>query len=284
VKRLIERLKNGLLKTRAGLEIEKFDPDLLEERLLAADFGLQATEQIIESIEKGRGRENWKETVRQTIYDILKTIEKPIRYYKTPFIMMFVGINGGGKTTTIGKLAYQYNQAGKSVILAAADTYRAAATGQLEIWAKRSDAKIVKQPEGSDPASVAFDACSSAKAKGADIVMIDTAGRLHTNDNLIRQLIKMKRVIKKIDRDAPHEIILVIDSTLGRNSLVQAEQFNNALGLTGIVLTKLDGSSKGGIVIDIAKELKIPVRYIGFGEKIEDLKPFDAREFSSALI
>ena len=282
--RLLERLKRSLLKTRTAVSIGKFDPELLEEKLLAADFGSDASDEIIETIKKIADKNNWKEAARKIVYESLIMVEKPIRYYKTPFVMMFVGINGGGKTTTIGKLAYQYNQAGRSVILAAADTYRAAATDQLEIWAKRSDAKIVKQPEGSDPSSVAFDACSSAKAKKADIVMIDTAGRLHTNENLTRQLVKMKRVIKKIDEDAPHEIILVIDSTIGRNSLIQAEQFDKALGLTGIVITKLDGTSKGGIIVDIAKELKIPIRYIGFGEKIEDLKAFDAKEFSNALI
>ncbi|GMT43193.1 MAG: hypothetical protein IEMM0003_0012 [bacterium] len=282
--RLLERLKRSLLKTRTAVSIGKFDPELLEEKLLAADFGSDASDEIIEAIKKIADKNNWKEAARKIVYESLIMVEKPIRYYKTPFVMMFVGINGGGKTTTIGKLAYQYNQAGRSVILAAADTYRAAATDQLEIWAKRSDAKIVKQPEGSDPSSVAFDACSSAKAKKADIVMIDTAGRLHTNENLTRQLVKMKRVIKKIDEDAPHEIILVIDSTIGRNSLIQAEQFDKALGLTGIVITKLDGTSKGGIIVDIAKELKIPIRYIGFGEKIEDLKAFDAKEFSNALI
>lgn len=281
---MLERLKRSLLKTRTAVSIGKFDPELLEEKLLAADFGSDASDEIIEAIKKIADKNNWKEAARKIVYESLIMVEKPIRYYKTPFVMMFVGINGGGKTTTIGKLAYQYNQAGRSVILAAADTYRAAATDQLEIWAKRSDAKIVKQPEGSDPSSVAFDACSSAKAKKADIVMIDTAGRLHTNENLTRQLVKMKRVIKKIDEDAPHEIILVIDSTIGRNSLIQAEQFDKALGLTGIVITKLDGTSKGGIIVDIAKELKIPIRYIGFGEKIEDLKAFDAKEFSNALI
>ena len=282
--RLLERLKRSLLKTRTAVSIGKFDPELLEEKLIAADFGSDASDEIIEAIKKIADKNNWKETARKIVYESLIMVEKPIRYYKTPFVMMFVGINGGGKTTTIGKLAYQYNQAGRSVILAAADTYRAAATDQLEIWAKRSDAKIVKQPEGSDPSSVAFDACSSAKAKKADIVMIDTAGRLHTNENLTRQLVKMKRVIKKIDEDAPHEIILVIDSTIGKNSLIQAEQFDKALGLTGIVITKLDGTSKGGIIVDIAKELKIPIRYIGFGEKIEDLKAFDAKEFSNSLI
>ncbi len=281
---MLERLKRSLLKTRTAVSIGKFDPELLEEKLLAADFGSDASDEIIEAIKKIADKNNWKEAARKIVYESLIMVEKPIRYYKTPFVMMFVGINGGGKTTTIGKLAYQYNQAGRSVILAAADTYRAAATDQLEIWAKRSDAKIVKQPEGSDPSSVAFDACSSAKAKKADIVMIDTAGRLHTNENLTRQLVKMKRVIKKVDEDAPHEIILVIDSTIGRNSLIQAEQFDKALGLTGIVITKLDGTSKGGIIVDIAKELKIPIRYIGFGEKIEDLKAFDAKEFSNALI
>ncbi len=281
---LWNKIKQSLSKTRSAIGIEKFDSELLEEKLLAADFGFESAGEIISAIEKGNDKTRWKETARSIIEKQLLAVEKPMRYYSKPFIMMFVGINGAGKTTTIGKLAYQYNQSGRSVVMAAGDTYRAAAIDQLEIWAKRSDARLVKQKSGSDSTSVAYDACASAKSRNDDIVMIDTAGRLHTNDNLTRELVKMKRVIKKIVTDAPHEIVLVLDSTIGQNSLVQAEKFNEALGITGIVVTKLDGTSKGGIILQIAKELKIPIRYIGFGETIEDLKTFDAKQFAQAII
>ncbi len=278
------RIKQGLSKTRSAIRIEKFDPELFEERLIAADFGFGAAGEIISAIEKSNDETDWKKTAKDIIYKQLLAVEKPMRYYSKPFIMMFVGINGAGKTTTIGKLAYQYDQSGRSVVIAAGDTYRAAAIDQLEIWAKLSDARLIKQDQGSDPSSVAYDACASARSKKDDIVMIDTAGRLHTNENLTKELVKMKKVIKKIDIDAPHEIVLVLDSTIGQNSLVQAKKFNEVLGITGIVVTKLDGTSKGGIILQIAKELKIPIRYIGFGEEIEDLKAFDAKQFAEAII
>jgi fused signal recognition particle receptor len=196
---------------------------------------------------------------------------------------MIVGINGVGKTTTIGKLAHGYIKSGKKVVIAAADTFRAAANEQLEIWAKRAGAEIIQQAHGSDPAAVAFDAVKSATSKGADIVIIDTAGRLHTKVNLMEELKKIRRVIQKQNPGAPHEVLLVMDATTGQNGLQQARQFSAAVGVTGIVLTKLDGTAKGGIVIAITKELKIPVRYIGVGERIDDLQPFDKKSFVEAL-
>ena len=196
---------------------------------------------------------------------------------------MVVGVNGVGKTTTIGKLAFNYKSAGKNVLIGAADTFRAAANEQLEIWAQRAGVTIIQQVQGSDPAAVAFDTVKAAQARNADVVIIDTAGRLHTKVNLMEELKKIKRVMKKCIEDAPHEVLLVIDASTGQNAIQQANQFNAAVGLTGLVVTKLDGTAKGGIIIAITRALKIPVRFIGVGEEIDDLQPFDSRAFIDAL-
>jgi fused signal recognition particle receptor len=200
-----------------------------------------------------------------------------------PYVVMVVGINGVGKTTSIGKLAHQYVRSGKKVVIAAADTFRAAANEQLEIWAKRAGAEIIQQSHGSDPAAVAFDAVKSASAKGADVVIIDTAGRLHTKVNLMEELKKIKRVVQRLDPASPHEVLLVIDASTGQNGVQQAKQFSAAVGVTGIILTKLDGTAKGGIVLAISKEMKLPVKFIGVGEQIDDLQPFDKKAFVDAL-
>jgi fused signal recognition particle receptor len=200
-----------------------------------------------------------------------------------PYVIMVVGVNGVGKTTTIGKLAFNYRTAGKKVLIGAADTFRAAANEQLEIWAQRAGVTIIQQVQGSDPAAVAFDTVKAAQARNADVVIIDTAGRLHTKINLMEELKKIKRVIKKCMEEAPHEVLLVIDASTGQNAIQQANQFNDAVGLTGLVVTKLDGTAKGGIIIAINRALKIPVRFIGVGEGIDDLQPFDSRAFIDAL-
>ena len=196
---------------------------------------------------------------------------------------MVVGVNGVGKTTTIGKLSHNYKSAGKNVLIGAADTFRAAANEQLEVWAKRAGVEIIQQLHGSDPAAVAFDTVQSAKARGADVVIIDTAGRLHTKTNLMEELKKIKRVITKVSSEAPHEVLLVLDATTGQNAIQQAKLFNEAVALTGLVITKLDGTAKGGVVFAVSNALKIPVKFIGVGEKIDDLQPFDSQKFVEAL-
>jgi fused signal recognition particle receptor len=247
---------------------------------------------LIEDVRQGLKRgelqepEKVKEFIKQEILRILKSGEKPlsIDFSQTkPFVTMVVGVNGGGKTTTIGKIARHYSSQGKKVMVGAADTFRAAAVEQLEVWANRVGADLIKQSKGSDPSAVAFDAIHAAKARGMDLVFIDTAGRLHTKVNLMEELKKVKRIISRECPGAPHEILLVLDATTGQNAISQAKLFNEAIGVTGIALTKLDGTAKGGIIIGITEELKIPVRYIGVGEGIDDLKEFNATEFVEAL-
>jgi fused signal recognition particle receptor len=299
-----EKLKTGLSKTHEGF-VEKIDQlllgkkeidqdvlDELEGLLFEADLGVKTSSQLIEGVRQGLKRgelqepEKVKEFIKQEILRILKSGEKPlsIDFSQTkPFVFMVVGVNGGGKTTTIGKIAYQYSSQGKKVLVGAADTFRAAAVEQLEIWANRVGADLIKQSKGSDPSAVAFDAIHAAKARGIDLVFIDTAGRLHTKVNLMEELKKVKRIVGRECPGAPHEILLVLDATTGQNAISQAKLFSEAVGVTGIALTKLDGTAKGGIIVGITEELKIPIRYIGVGEGIDDLKEFNATEFVQAL-
>jgi len=301
------KLKNGLAKTREGLvgkltrlvtmksTIDDDTLNQLEEILVAADVGVEATTKIIESIRlrvKEDGYNDSSELQQLLHNEIQKQFPNgpadPDSSTFTPdcvkaYVVLVVGINGVGKTTTIGKLAYEYRKAGNKVVIAAADTFRAAANEQLEIWAKRAGAEIVQQLHGSDPAAVAYDAVSSASARGADVVIIDTAGRIHTKVNLMEELKKIKRVIQKQNPWAPHEVFLVIDATTGQNGLRQAKQFSATVGVTGLILTKLDGTAKGGVALAIAQEMKIPVKFVGVGEQIDDLQPFDKKAFVEAL-
>jgi fused signal recognition particle receptor len=301
---LFEKLKEGLSKTRQGF-VEKIDhlltgrgavdQDLLDELegvLFSADLGVKTSGQLIEGVRKGLKRgdlqeaEKVKDFIRQEILRILQTGEKPlsIDFSQTkPFLFMVVGVNGVGKTTTIAKIAHHYSSQGKKVLIGAADTFRAAAVEQLEVWAKRVGADLIKQSKGSDPSAVAFDSVHAARARGMDLVFIDTAGRLHTKVNLMEELKKVKRIIAREHPGAPHEILLVLDATTGQNAISQATLFHEAIGVTGIALTKLDGTAKGGIIIGITDELKIPIRYIGVGEGMDDLREFNASEFVQAL-
>ncbi len=300
----IEKLKQGLSKTKKSLlgkitEIvglsKKIDQELLdklEEVLLKGDVGVNATEKIIQDLKNRVKEEKIEEP--QKIIDIMKdeifnilqnsqTSTKTLSRESKPLIIMIVGVNGTGKTTSIAKLAKLYSDQGKKVMVAACDTFRAAALEQLSIWAQRAGVDIVKSQPNQDPASVAFDAVKSALAKKIDVVIVDTAGRLHTKYNLMEELKKIKRVMGKSLEGAPQDVFLVLDATTGQNGISQAKMFDEAVGLTGIILAKLDGTAKGGIVIAIANELKIPVRYVGLGEKIDDLEEFDPKDFVEAL-
>jgi len=268
----------------------------IEELLITADIGVETSEQIIAALRTRVKKEKWENS--EDLYNLLREeiqnimVDSPsaandkiyeISDDKKPLVILVIGVNGVGKTTTIGKLAYNYKNAGKEVIIGAADTFRAAANEQLEIWAKRAEVDIVQQQQGSDPAAVAFDTLKSAQAKNKDVVIIDTAGRLHNKKHLMDELEKISRVMKKLRAEAPDEVFLILDATTGQNAIFQAKEFTKVAPITGIVLTKLDGTAKGGIVIPIANELKIPVRYIGVGEKIDDLQPFDAKIFVESL-
>jgi fused signal recognition particle receptor len=262
----------------------------LEETLIMADVGPSFTYELIEKMKEQARRtelgdaEVLRKVLRDTITDTLKKNEAPLRIPKNEHVtIMVVGVNGTGKTTTIGKLANTLKQDGTSVMLVAADTFRAAAIEQLEIWSRRVDAPLIKQKTGADPSAVVFDAIVAAKARKADVLIIDTAGRLHTKVNLMEELKKMKRIIERELPGAPHEILLVLDATTGQNAVVQAKMFNDEIGVTGIILTKLDGTAKGGVIIGIARELNIPIRYIGIGERLDDLKSFNSTEFVNAL-
>ncbi len=274
---------------------DKLGDDALEEienRLLGADAGIEASTQIVSHLrnEVMAGRLRNTEELRRALHEALVTLltpcEKPlvIPDHTRPFICMVAGVNGVGKTTTIGKLALRYQREGKKVILAAGDTFRAAAVNQLRTWAERAQVPLIAQEEGADSASVIFDAVQAAKARGADLVIADTAGRLHTQAHLMDELRKVKRVIQKQDGFAPHEVMLVVDATTGQNALNQALQFHEAIGLTGLTLTKLDGTAKGGILLAIARRLALPVRFIGVGEAPEDLEVFRAKDYSAALV
>ena len=266
--------------------------DELEDRLLLADAGVEATQSLMARLraEVNAGRvkseSQLREALKKTLLELLLPVAKPLQIppFIKPYILFVVGVNGVGKTTTIGKLALRFKQEGKSVLLAAGDTFRAAAVQQLQTWAQRVDVPILSQDAGADSASVIFDAVQSAKARGFDMVIADTAGRLHTQSHLMEELRKIKRVIQKHDPYAPHEVLLVVDGTTGANALNQALQFHEAIGLTGIAMTKLDGTAKGGVLLAIARRLSLPIRYIGVGEAVGDLLPFDAHAYVDALI
>ena len=297
------RLRDGLSRTRSKLSDglgavvlgrKEVDASLLEEvetQLLTADVGLEATDAIIDGLRARLGRkqladaDEFMAALREELRAILAPCDKPlvIDTSKKPFVILMVGVNGVGKTTTIGKLAKRYQSEGHSVMLAAGDTFRAAAVEQLQVWGERNAVQVVAQDTGSDSASVIFDAYQSAKAKGVDILIADTAGRLHTKDNLMTELEKIVRVLKKQDPRLPDEILLVLDSTTGQNALAQADSFHKSTTLTGLALTKLDGSAKGGVAFALAKRLGIPLRFIGVGEQIDDLRPFNAHDFVAAL-
>lgn len=294
-----QRLKQGLAKTRSGfadlfLGKKTLDKDLiddLEMQLLTADVGIEVTEKIIRDVTRRVERKELgdvravQEAVKNHMQSLLEPYAKPMNYLThKPFVLLMTGINGAGKTTTIGKLSRYFQEQGLKVMLAAGDTFRAAAVEQLQSWGERHNIPVIAQKTGADAASVAYDALGSAKAKQADVLIIDTAGRLHTQDHLMDELKKIKRVLKKIDPDAPHETLLVIDAGNGQNALRQAEQFHQAMQLDGIILTKLDGTAKGGIVFAITERLGLPIRYIGVGEQPGDLRPFNAQDFVSALL
>jgi fused signal recognition particle receptor len=259
--------------------------EALEELLLSADVGVAATEKIVLAVrERARRGESLRELVKQEIRRIFDAVEQPaIANGHKPHVTLIVGVNGTGKTTTIGKLANLLKASGKQPLVCAADTFRAAAVEQLEIWAKRAQVDIVRAKEGSDPAAVVFDAIQSGKAKGRDPVLVDTAGRLHNRVNLMNELDKIRRVAARAADGAPHEVLLVLDATVGQNGVQQAREFTNVAGVTGIVLTKLDGTAKGGVAVAIAHDLKLPIRYVGVGEGIDDLIPFSAQEYVDAL-
>ncbi len=267
--------------------------DSIEEALLTSDVGVDTTQKIIDRLEARVARDKYLNTdelnsiLREEIEDMLATgasaSNEPFDFSKKPYVMMVVGVNGVGKTTTIGKLAAQLKADGKRVILGAADTFRAAAVDQLVVWAERAGVEIVKQEMGADPASVAYDTVSSAVAKGADVVIIDTAGRLHNKVGLMNELTKIRNVMRKVVPDAPHEVLLVIDGSTGQNGFLQAREFVRSTDVTALAVTKLDGSAKGGVVIGISDQFRIPVRFIGVGEKIEDLKVFDSKEFIESI-
>lgn len=301
---VFSRIKQGLSQTRQHfgdsigrllLGKKEIDDELLEEIetiLLRADLGIATTNSVITAIKDNLSRKKLADgnavysVLRQQLQQILSANAAPLLPKTTnnsPFVILVVGINGAGKTTTIGKLAKKYQEEGKTVMLAAGDTFRAAAVEQLQIWGERNQIPVVAQHTGADSASVVFDALQSAKSRGIDVLIADTAGRLHTQSNLMDELKKVKKVMKKIDSVAPHETLLVLDASIGQNALNQAREFNQAIGLSGIAMTKLDGTAKGGILFAIANELGIPFRYVGIGEGIDDLRVFDAAQFVSAI-
>jgi fused signal recognition particle receptor len=265
-------------------EIDVETADALEEILLMADVGVAASGEIVEAVRKRQRRgESLRDLVKQEMLRVLESSAASPRVASTPHVMLIVGVNGVGKTTTIGKLANQLKKEGRAPVICAADTFRAAAVDQLQIWADRAGVEIVRAKEGSDPAAVVFDAMTAAKARKRDVVLVDTAGRLHTRTNLMNELDKIRRVASREIEGAPHEVLLVLDATVGQNGLAQAREFTNVAGVTGIVLTKLDGTAKGGIAVAIAHELKLPIRYVGVGEGVDDLLPFSPREYVDAI-
>ena len=295
------RLKRSLLKTKENLGSgfislfrgKKIDDDLfeeLEEQLLIADVGVETTRKIITNLTEGASRKQLKDAealyglLKDEMGEILAKVDEPLNVEgKTPFVILMVGVNGVGKTTTIGKLARQFEQQGKSVMLAAGDTFRAAAVEQLQVWGQRNNIPVIAQHTGADSASVIFDAIQAAKARHIDVLIADTAGRLQNKSHLMEELKKIVRVMKKLDEDAPHEVMLTLDASTGQNAVSQAKLFHEAVGLTGITLTKLDGTAKGGVIFSVADQFGIPIRYIGVGERIEDLRPFKADDFIEAL-
>lgn len=297
--RLRARLNKGdswltydLANLLPGGKIDEAVLDELETRLITADVGVETTERILSELRKKVARKELGDlnallgALRSSLLEILQPVEQPLAIdpASSPFALLVVGVNGAGKTTTIGKLARQMKLHGMKVLLAAGDTFRAAAVEQLQIWGERNQVPVVAQATGADPAAVVFDAMQAAKARGIDVMIADTAGRLHTQSNLMDELKKIKRVMGRVDSTAPHETLLVLDASQGQNALQQARLFNEALGVTGIVLTKLDGTAKGGIVFAIASELNIPIRFIGIGESAEDFQEFEAAAFVDAVL
>jgi len=299
---LLDKLKSGVLKTRLGLvnRLEdalqgkkEIDADLLDEleyTLISADIGVNTTQEILDRIREGANRHTLADPsqvrglIREHLLEILQAAERPMpQVAEAPAVVMVVGVNGAGKTTTIGKLANRYRAEGRTVLLCAADTFRAAAIEQLEIWGERTGTEVIRQQPGSDPSAVLFDALQAAKARKVDYVIVDTAGRLQTKANLMLELEKMRRTAVRVIPAAPHETLLVLDATTGQNGLEQARKFTESSGVTGIVLTKLDGTAKGGVVVAIARELNLPIRYVGVGEQAGDLLPFDAESFVDSL-
>jgi len=289
-----DKLKEGLKKSREAffnkigqiLKTKRFDRetrDEIEELLILADVGVEATEYILERLEEMKPEDAF-EALKEILIEILSKDNKLYIPYEKPFVISMVGVNGSGKTTTCGKLAYMFRSEGKQVVLGACDTFRAAAIDQLKVWAERSGATFIAHMEGADAGAVAYDAVNHAISKGKDVVILDTAGRLHNKKHLMDELQKVHRVVQKLVPAAPHEVLLVMDAVTGQNGLQQAKIFKEVVNVTGIVLTKLDGTAKGGIAIAIAKELGIPIKFIGIGEGIEDLKPFDAKDFVEALL
>ena len=285
-----KKLGDGLSSLVIGKK--KIDDDLLEELemlLIGSDIGIQTTDKVIEIVRKKASRKELKD--EDSLYQLIKEELESLLIKENllepsseiPFVILVVGINGAGKTTTIGKLAKLFQSEGKTVMLAAGDTFRAAAVEQLQIWGERNDIPVIAQKTGADAASVVYDAYQSAIAKKVDILIADTAGRLHTQDNLMQELEKIKRVLKKHNEDAPHETLLVIDGGSGQNAIQQANEFHKSINLSGLAITKLDGTAKGGVLFSISDSLKLPIRYIGVGEAIEDLKPFNAKDFVDAL-
>lgn len=295
-----DKLKEKLSKTKQnivekiesiiplGKKIDETTIDEIEEVLIFSDFGVKATEEIIDLLKKKVKEGTLKEypDLKSLLKEELKKLlqnDTSLNLKSIPSVMLVVGVNGVGKTTTIGKLGYKFSREGKKVVFAACDTFRAAAIEQLEIWANKTNADIIKHKSGADPAAVAFDAVEHAKSKNKDLVIIDTAGRLHTKAPLMEELKKICRVIKKSIADAPHEVLLVVDATTGQNAIRQAQMFHEAVGLSGIIVTKLDGTAKGGVIFAIKKEIGVPIKFIGIGEGVEDLKEFKANEFVEAL-
>jgi len=302
--RFLKRMKSGLSKTRKAMSSgfgtlllgrREIDDELFEDlemQLVISDVGVDATRQVIDNLEQKVERQEMADghalvrSLKQELTNILEPCQSALDVNKAqqgPFVLLVVGVNGVGKTTTIGKMAKYYQQQGKSVMLAAGDTFRAAAVEQLQVWGDRNNVPVIAQHTGADSASVIFDAVEAAKARGTDIIIADTAGRLHNKSNLMDELSKVVRVMQKLDATAPHEVMLVLDAATGQNALSQAEHFRKAVGVTGVALTKLDGTAKGGVIFAIAKQLGLPIRFIGVGEQIDDLRPFRSEDFVEAL-
>lgn len=299
----LDKIKNGLTKTRNKIvqsisetltgkaQIDDNTLDTIEEILITSDIGVETSEFIIENVrkslksEKDRSVQNVLNLIKKELADIFPNnhTKSILQQFQKPYIILVVGVNGVGKTTTIGKLAYNYKNLGYKVIVGAADTFRAAANEQLEIWAKRAGVEIINSQKGNDPSSIAFETVKKAVQENYDIVLIDTAGRLHNKTNLMSELSKIKKVIQKFSETAPHETLLILDGTTGQNAVVQANEFSKVIDLSGLVITKLDGTAKGGVVFQISKKLNIPIKFIGVGEGIEDLQEFDKDSFISAL-
>jgi len=303
-KGMFARLKQGLSRTRENfteglsnllLGKKAIDNDLLEEietLLITADVGVEATQALMTDLNQRLERKQLKDSealfqaLRENMQAILQPVEQPLildKHTKKPYVILMVGVNGAGKTTTIGKLAKRFQAEGRSVMLAAGDTFRAAAVEQLKVWGERNNVAVIAQAQRADSASVIFDALQAAKARGIDVLLADTAGRLHTQGNLMEELKKVKRVMKKLDTAAPHETMLIIDAGIGQNALVQVKEFHQAIGLTGLTVTKLDGTAKGGILFAVAKQTGLPIRFIGVGEQVNDLRSFEAASFVEAL-